>query len=364
MLRFEMHLRRLTLAAVFACAVTACGEKNDKATPDPAGTGSGSTVKPPTAFGEPALAQLTLGKLTERERKELVSSLDETSSPCADTPVPLSQCIAEKRACNLCKPAGEMMARLIRGGLPRADRAKLMELRFDPKGVATIDLKGSASKGPEDAPVTIVEWADFECPFCAMMNEMLELYMERFPGQVRVVYKYYALPNHTHALPAALACRAAQNQGKFWEMHKLLFANQEKLERADLFGYAKSVGLDMDQFQKDFADEKTAELVQKDMKAADDLKLDGTPLMYVNGRKLPGELVPAWEEVEAWLKLEIELAGKKPAEPSARFHELLKKFSEPPPSPAASGSAGPAVPPPGSGAPSAAPSAGSSASPR
>ena len=99
----------------------------------------------------------------------------------------------------------------------------------------------------------------------------MDLYNERFPGQVRMVYKYYVLPSHAHALEAAMAGRAAQNQGKFWEMSEMMFANQDKLERPDLVRYAAKVGLDPDKFDADFRDKKTKDFITADIKAADDL---------------------------------------------------------------------------------------------
>jgi len=257
-----------------------------------------------------------------------------------------------------------MLGRLIHAGAPRTDRQVMYTARFSPKGIAKLDIGDSPTKGPADAPVTIVEWADYECPHCALIGILLELMVERFPNQIRVVYKFYALPSHTHALDAAFAARAAQKQGKFWEMSGLMFQNQEKLEKADLLRYAQKVGLDREKFVADFDDAKTKEFVLADMKVADDLGLDGTPMLYVNGRKLPLEkLNPLLLEFEAWLKLDIELAGKVPAEATPKYHDMLKELTPPEPAPAASGSAS-AGPSASSKAPSASADPGSSAQPK
>ena len=316
------------LPLVFAALAFGC---SDPPAPPRANTASGPSGSASAAapVSDEALAGIDTSKLTAREKKELVGQLAEIASPCPDTPVPLGVCLSEKRACKLCKPGADYLARLVRAGAPKAERQRIFEARFDPKAVQTVELGDAPAKGPADAPVTIVEWADFECPHCAMMREAIELLMERFPGQVRVVYKFYALPSHTHAKDGALAAVAAQKQGKFWELHEALFVNQSKLERQDILRYAKSLGLDMEKFKTDFEAAETLARVESDMKQADGLGLEGTPLIYVNGRKVLLEsLNPFFDEFEAWLKLEIELAGKTPAEPSEKFKEAMRKAEE------------------------------------
>jgi protein-disulfide isomerase len=320
--RSSTYLPLVLAALAFGCSDPPAPPRGGSASA-PAGSASAAPAS------EEALAGIDTSKLTAREKKELVGQLAEIASPCPDTPVPLGVCLSEKRACKLCKPGADYLARLVRAGAPKAERQRIFEARFDPKAVQTIELGEAPAKGPADAPVTIVEWADFECPHCAMMREAIELLMERFPGQVRVVYKFYALPSHTHAKDGALAAVAAQKQGKFWELHEALFVNQSKLERQDILRYAKSLELDMEKFKADFEAAETLARVESDMKQADGLGLEGTPLIYVNGRKVLLEsLNPFFDEFEAWLKLEIELAGKTPAEPSEKFKEAMRKAEE------------------------------------
>jgi protein-disulfide isomerase len=164
--------------------------------------------------------------------------------------------------------------------------------------------------------VTIVEWADFECSACRVAYPVLDEIVKRFDGQVRLVFKNYPLPIHPHGELASRAAIAAQNQGKFWEMHHALFENQERLEQADLERYAKLAGLDMPKYRVDFTAKETTERIEKDKKQADDLGLDGTPMIFINGRKVPLEsLSNIYEDLEDWVKLDIELAGKTPKPP-------------------------------------------------
>ena len=104
-------------------------------------------------------------------------------------------------------------------------------------------------KGPKNAPVTIVEFSDFQCPFCGRVVPTLKQLEEQYKGKVRVAFKNQPLPFHPNARPAAEAALAANEQGKFWEMHDKLFANQQALDRAALEKYAQELGLDMDKFK-------------------------------------------------------------------------------------------------------------------
>ena len=354
------------IAALLLCfgvsgvSLVGCGSNDGNAKPEPkASAQPTSSSSAAAAAAELAVATLDTSTLTPREKRELSTQLSETLAPCPEVAVSLAVCISEKRACASCGAAAEFLGRQVRAGKPKKDREEAFAARFDPKLVKEVAVGDAPVKGPADAVVTIVEWADFECPFCMMMAPLLESLVERFPGQVRVAYKFYPLKSHKNGELAARAAIAGSAQGKFWQMHELLFANQGKLERRDLEGIAKKVELDMVKFKADLTADATSSWLEKDMKQADELGLEGTPLIYINGRLVPLEqLAQPWEDLEAWVKLDIELAGQKPNPPSARFLELTgaaKAGAEP---------AGSAVPAAGSAAPaagSAAPAAGSAA---
>jgi protein-disulfide isomerase len=367
-----MQLDKLLATGAVALALAACGDPRDKATPDKPGTTrpQASTsasalpvVRKTSPHAEAALKALEPAmleskvQLNERETTELKHQLAEAMSPCPDVPVPLAQCLAEKRECKLCAPAGSMLTRAVRAGLPSNESVALLNLRFDAKSVKDIPLGNAPTKGPADAPVTLIEYADFECPFCAAMVPVIDLLTERFPGQIRIVYKTYALPAHPHAPEAAFAALAAYRQGKFWEMQRTLFDNQKQLEKKDLFRYARELDLDMAQFKKDFEAEDLRKLLKDDIEQGDSVGVEGTPTMFVNGRLVPMEkLAPFYEELENWVKLEIELQGKTPATATEKYHAMKKELM------AAAEGASPAPDTSASASPSAAPSAASSAS--
>ncbi|MFW6050555.1 MAG: DsbA family protein [Myxococcota bacterium] len=146
-------------------------------------------------------------------------------------------------------------------------------------------------KGPDDAVVTIVEWSDFQCPFCSRVGPTVDRIMKEYGDKVRIVWRNNPLPFHKEAMPAAVAAMEAYEQGgdeKFWEMHDLLFENQKKLKRPDLEKYAKQIGLDMGEFKKALDDNEHADQVKKDQEIASGFGARGTPAFFINGRKLMG----------------------------------------------------------------------------
>lgn len=147
----------------------------------------------------------------------------------------------------------------------------------------------AASKGPTDAPVVVIEYSDFECPYCQKTSETMRQLVEKFPGKIRFVFKNHPLPNlHKHAQLAAEASLAAKAQGRFWEMHDLLFAFRDALERPDLEGYAESLGLDMARFRADLDNRVHAVRVAQEAQEAIAIGATGVPAVFVNGLYVQG----------------------------------------------------------------------------
>ena len=158
----------------------------------------------------------------------------------------------------------------------------------DPGKTYEIDAGSSPSRGPADAAVTIVEFADFECPFCATAGATLQRLLEVYPQEVRVVFKHAPLPVHPRALLAHRAAAAAAAQGKFWEMHDLLFRSQDRLGREDLTDHARSLGLDLEAFERGLDAPEFAALVEADRVLAGRLGIAGVPSFFINGRYVAG----------------------------------------------------------------------------
>ena len=342
-----MHaFRRFALAslALFATSGLAAGcGNNSTPLPDPATATAAAEVV--------SIPGVDTSVLTPRERREWSAQMTELIAPCPEVPVNLAVCIKENRPCKACMPAAQLMLKLVQNGVAKKDRDELFRQRFDPKAIKTVVTDGSPEKGSPDAVVTIVEWADFECPACQAMYPVLDQMVERFPGQVRLVFKNYPLKDkHPHAEGAARAAVAAGAQGKFWEMHHKLFAAHGQLETSDIEDYAKELGLDMAKFRADQSAPLILERIEKDVKQAEGLGLTGTPYIVINGREANDIF---FNDPEGWVKLDIELAGKTPKPAPA------KPSSDPTGAPAPSGTPSSAP----SGTPSSAPSGTPSTAP-
>jgi len=144
------------------------------------------------------------------------------------------------------------------------------------------------AKGPATAPVTIVEFSDFECPYCEKAEKTVKDLLEAYPGKIRLVYRDYPLPSHRLAPKAAEASHCADDQGKYWEMHDKLFAAGGKLAVTDLKGYARELGLDGPRFDRCLESGEKAKVVESHRKAGEEVGVTGTPAFFVNGRLLSG----------------------------------------------------------------------------
>ncbi len=163
------------------------------------------------------------------------------------------------------------------------------------------------SKGPDSAPITIVEFSDYQCPYCskaeATVKDLLEL--EKYKGKLRLFYRDYPLPSHNLAPKAAEAAHCAGDQGKYWEFHDRLFAATPKLEITDLKAYARDLKLDEGRFGKCLDSGEKAKVVAEDFKAGNDAGVRGTPAFFINGRLISGA-----QKLEAFTALiDAELAA-------------------------------------------------------
>jgi protein-disulfide isomerase len=161
----------------------------------------------------------------------------------------------------------------------------------DNETVYKIDLGASPSRGPKDAPITLVVFSDFQCPFCGKVEATVAALEQAYPGKLRVVWKNFPLEFHGNARPAAAAAMAAATEGKFWPMHAKLFANQQALDRASLVKYAGELGLDVGRFEAGL--DAAAASVEADAKQGSSLGVTGTPTVFVNGRRVTGAQPPA-----------------------------------------------------------------------
>ncbi|OFZ15276.1 MAG: hypothetical protein A2X86_08100 [Bdellovibrionales bacterium GWA2_49_15] len=156
--------------------------------------------------------------------------------------------------------------------------------------VFEIPIEGAPFTGPSDAKVTLVEYSDFQCPFCAKGAQIVAELKKKYGKKIKVVFKNFPLPFHKQAMPAALAGLCANEQGaeKFWSMHDKMFADQAKLEIVDLKATAKSIGLDTKKFDACLDTSKYESVVTKDMEQGGSIEVKSTPTFFVNGHIING----------------------------------------------------------------------------
>jgi protein-disulfide isomerase len=150
-----------------------------------------------------------------------------------------------------------------------------------------VEAKGPA-KGPKEAPITIVEFSDYQCPFCVKAEKTVAELLAAYPDKIRLVYRDFPLPNHPLAPKASEAAHCADDQGKYWEMHDKLFGVEGKLEVDSLKQYARDLTLDGDRFDKCLDSGEKAKVVSEHHKAGEEAGVGGTPAFFVNGRLLSG----------------------------------------------------------------------------
>jgi protein-disulfide isomerase len=187
----------------------------------------------------------------------------------------------------------------------------------------------SAVKGNPDAMITIVEFSDFQCPFCSRGGKTALDLVKKYPNDVKVVFKHNPLPFHKQAPDASKAAMAAGEQGKFWEMHDLLFEKQKEMKTADMAaltaGLAQQLGLDVAKFKKDYANPKYDQVIKDDMAMGSKIGVRGTPHFFINGVRLSGaQPINKFEEI---INAQLEAAKKELAAGTARA-DLYKKMVE------------------------------------
>ena len=171
----------------------------------------------------------------------------------------------------------------------------------------TVAEADSPALGPKGAPIEMIEFSDFQCPFCYRVRPTLEKVLSTYGDKIRFVYRNYPLPSHPNAHPAAEAAQCANEQGKFWPYHDKLFADPRKLSDADLKQAAVDLGLDAAKFDACVDSHKYKARVDADMQAGDAAGVNGTPAFFINGRQLSGA-----QPYEVFKQLiDEELAAKK-----------------------------------------------------
>jgi protein-disulfide isomerase len=244
------------------------------------------------------LNDVDLSGLTPVQKKAVLKVLREEDCSC-QCGMKTAECIMKDSNCSYSRALAKIAIQGVKDGKnlmeisklmdqsPKAHRPKLLEAPI------TIAVEGAPVKGPADARITLVEFSDFECPFCSAAEKQVEVVMAAYPKDVKLIYKQFPLSMHPHAEMAAEASLAAREQGKFWEMYDVLFKNFRTLSRTSIFAMAKGIGLDMDKFKADLDSGKFKAVVDKDLADGEAAGVYGTPAFYINGKQYNGEVTLA-----------------------------------------------------------------------
>ena len=182
------------------------------------------------------------------------------------------------------------------------------KLLDDPVPIPTL---GAPTMGPANARITMVEFSDFQCPYCSKAVTQIGATLKAYPNDVRLIFKQYPLVElHPAAAISAAASLAAHQQGKFWPMHDVMFANRPKLSRQSILAWAKEIGLDMQRFTADLDSDAIKKAVLRDQADGDKAGVEGTPTVFLNGQRYNGDLAP--DAIKPVIEAELKrLAAKK-----------------------------------------------------
>ncbi len=227
-----------------------------------------------------------LSKLSETQQSTFFTMINVEPSAC-DKPHSLATSLRDDAECRNSMVVGQFIAdRLVQGATP-SDIKLDVDTVVDAITPKDIPVEGRPTYGNENAPVTVVVFADFECPHCKIEAPLLRKSVQSYRGRAKLVFRHFPLRMHARAQQAALACEAAHLQGKFWEMHDLVFDHQTQLEDEDLERYASQIsGLDVAKWKTDYVSDAVELSVAKDRKMGETLDIQGTPAVYINGRLL------------------------------------------------------------------------------
>jgi len=224
-----------------------------------------------------------LSRLSEPQKTSFFQLINSEPSACGK-PHSLAVSLRDDASCRDSLSVSQFIADALATGASPSDIKDNLEPMVDALRPREINIKGRPVYGNERAPVTVVVFADFECPHCRQEAPVLRQAIDQFRGRAKLVYKHFPLSGHVRGKAASIATVAAMEQGKFWEMHDIVFENQTTLEDADIRRFAQKIGLDMARFDASYQAKKGQDLVEEDRVEGEKLDISGTPAVFVNGR--------------------------------------------------------------------------------
>jgi predicted DsbA family dithiol-disulfide isomerase len=225
--------------------------------------------------------------MTPSERDSLKRLLTKFPSACNKSQSLITS-LRNDAACKKSVLRATWLAKMFKDGYLESEVEEKFSRRYVDSKCYQIDTNGAQVRGDSSAPITLVEFADFECPHCAMTDPILVQLLEKYPKKVKLVFMNYPIPMHANAANAAAAALAAGKQGKFWEYHDYLFKHQDRQRPMDLVMIADEMKLDRRRFETDM--EALRSRVRRERDIGEKLDLTGTPSLFINCRKIEGPM--------------------------------------------------------------------------
>jgi protein-disulfide isomerase len=270
--------------------------------------------KPVTSLTE--IKEIDFAGLTEAQKKIALKVMNDNECNCGCVKS-VAQCRRDMaQSCRRSLIFARTVVDSIREGKDEAGVTKVLQAKAgtfvaarpqeDTGMVFNIDVATSPVRGPKTAPVRIVEFSDFQCPYCAELQKTIDQVLKAFPKDVQLIYKQYPLNIHQYARQAAAASLAAHSQGKFWELHDRMFQNFTSINDANLRKWATEIGLNMADFDKALQSGKFEPVIQKDTADGAAAQVMGTPTVFVNGRRVHDRSFDGFKKM-----IQEELAGQR-----------------------------------------------------
>jgi protein-disulfide isomerase len=242
------------------------------------------------------LSGVDLSGTTPAQKKTVLKLLRENDCSCG-CGMKIAQCRVEDPNCSYSRSLAAVTIKGVRDGKSPEEIQKTLAASSGPRKVLddpiTLRTLGSPMKGPADAKITLVEFSDFQCPYCSKAVTEIDAVLKAFPKDVKLFYKQFPLTDiHTRAMLASQAALAANAQGKFWQMHDKMFSDNRNLSRENMLKWARELGMDMKRFTADMDSPDTRKQVVRDISDGQQAGVEGTPTVFVNGKHYNGSLDP------------------------------------------------------------------------
>jgi protein-disulfide isomerase len=287
-------LLRIAGALLVCVSAPACAKAPAEVRPSeptPVAAGADATALPPG---------VDLSKLDDFGRKVFFRIANSEPSVCGQAQ---SLLVSAKKDCGRSLNALRYIARLVEQGYTDSEVSEGLAKRYRPISPKKIDISTAPMKGNPNGKITLVEFADYECPHCKRFQPVLRQVVEDFPNDVKLYFKHYPLPQHTNARLAAEAAVAAQKQGKFWQFQDKLWDHQDDLGPAEIEKVAKESGLDLSKFRQDLASEAIKARVEKDHTDGTAAGIQATPTLFIDGREYTDARDS--DSLKEWIKDEL-----------------------------------------------------------